>query len=122
TLDHIYIYEKSDIDKFKEKIIEKCIEENARVYFDLTSRSLKKVAMKSMVLTSQLIFNEEYKSAKNVYNKAFGNTPGKKKYFLIDYDNNDQYTANDILNYLENDGIIIDHYPTLNGCHIITIP
>lgn len=124
TLDYIYLYEHGDFDKIKEKIINHCIRENARAYIDLEPRSIKKVAMKSMVLTSQLIFNEEYKSVKNIYNKAFGNTPTNRKYFMIDYDNNDKYTLEEVIEYIKNykDNILVDVFPTLNGCHIITKP
>ena len=124
TLDYIYLYKEEDLEKCRDKIINHCMRENARAYIDLEPRSIKKVAMKSMVLMSQLIFNEEYKSAKNIYNKAFGNTPVKKKYFMIDYDNNDKYTLEEVLEYVKNhkNNIFVDVFPTLNGGHIITKP
>lgn len=122
TYEEIYIHSVSDLLENKDRIIKLCNLYNARAYIYFEKRNKEKVALKTMCLISEYIYCGDYKSVKNAYSRAFGRIRDEKL-FLIDYDNNINYSSDIVLAYLREKNCVIECIvPTLNGIHYITQP
>jgi len=133
-IDDIFIYTLEQFERMEDEIITKCITNNARAYFRLNKRSLKKSAMQLLKKVTTMIIDENYKSVKNAYSSVSGefhNDDDKKWIVDIDnvvYDDNFEYKNEPMLKILKTLQIetgrepLLNLIPTKNGVHIITRP
>lgn len=133
-IDDIFIYTLEQFERMEDEIITKCITNNARAYFRLNKRSLKKSAMQLLKKVTTMIIDENYKSVKNAYSSVSGefhNDEDKKWIVDIDnvvYDGNFGYNHESMLMKLKSLQIETGREPLLNliqtknGVHIITRP
>lgn len=133
-IDDIFIYTLEQFERMEDEIITKCITNNARAYFRLNKRSLKKSAMQLLKKVTTMIIDENYKSVKNAYSSVSGefhNDDDKKWIVDIDnvvYDDNFEYKHEPMLKILKTLQIetgrepLLNLIPTKNGVHIITRP
>lgn len=133
-IDDIFIYNMEQYVRMESEIIATCKLHNARGYFRLNKRSLKKSAMQLLKKVTTMIIDENYKSVKNAYSSVSGefNDDNDKKW-IVDIDNvildsNFGYNHESMLCTLKNLQIetgrepLINLIPTKNGVHIITRP
>jgi hypothetical protein len=135
TCDVFYVKDADDLVKKQERIIKRCVDENARAYINLNVRSKRKVALQTMKIIAECISNDNYNVA-NVYASAVGNThsdPNKTWVIDIDYDRELPTEVNEAfvtrLTKLIS-GLIVEtgktpnihQIPTKNGVHLITQP
>lgn len=135
TVDIFYIKTADDLIKKRDRIIKRCADENARAYFSLNMRSKRKVALHTMKLIAECIFNNNYDVA-NIYTSACGAShqdPNKTWVIDVDYDKNmpDEYNVGFIMGLTDliSELIVetgktpnIHQIPTKNGVHLITQP
>lgn len=135
TCDVFYVKDAVDLVKKQDRIIKRCVDENARAYINLNVRSKRKVALQTMKIMAECIANDNYNVA-NAYTSAVGNThndPNKTWVIDIDYDKNmpDEYNMGFVagLTDLISELIVetgktpnIHQIPTKNGVHLITQP
>jgi hypothetical protein len=133
-IDDIFIYSLEQFERMEDEVITKCITNNARAYFRLNKRSLKKSAMQLLKKVTTMIIDENYKSVKNAYSSVSGefhNDEDKKWIVDIDnvvYDGNFGYNHESMLMKLKSLQIETGREPLLNliqtknGVHIITRP
>lgn len=133
-IDDIFIYNMEQYERMESEIIATCKLHNARAYFRLNKRSLKKSAMQLLKKVTTMIIDENYKSVKNAYSSVsgeFNNDTDKK--WIVDIDNvildgNFGYNHESMLSTLRNLQIesgrepLVNLIPTKNGVHIITRP
>ena len=135
TCDVFYVKDVVDLEKKRDRIIKRCVDENARAYINLNVRSKRKVALQTMKIMAECIANDNYNVA-NAYTSAVGNTHNDpNKTWVIDIDFNPEMPAE------FNEGFIvgltdcisdlivetgktsnIHRIPTKNGVHLITQP
>lgn len=133
-IDDIFIYNMEQYERMESEIITTCKLHNARAYFRLNKRSLKKSAMQLLKKVTTMIIDENYKSVKNAYSSVSGefNNDDDKKW-IVDIDNvildgNFGYNHESMLCTLRNLQIetgrepMVNLIPTKNGVHIITRP
>jgi hypothetical protein len=133
-IDDIFIYNMEQYERMESEIIATCKLHNARAYFRLNKRSLKKSAMQLLKKVTTMIIDENYKSVKNAYSSVSGefNNDDDKKW-IVDIDNvildgNFGYNHESMLCTLRNLQIetgrepMVNLIPTKNGVHIITRP
>jgi hypothetical protein len=133
-IDDIFIYNMGQYERMEAEIIATCKLHNARAYFRLNKRSLKKSAMQLLKKVTTMIIDENYKSVKNAYSSVSGefNNDDDKKW-IVDIDNvildgNFGYKHESMLCTLRNLQIetgrepLVNLIPTKNGIHIITRP
>ena len=133
VIDDIFIYNLPQFDKMKDNIIKTCDAHNARAYFRVNKRSLKKTAFQMLKRVTDLIISENYKAVKNAYSSVSGEFHGDDdKKWIVDIDYKDFEGTYALLNTIHTDirmlqeetgreammGII----PTKNGYHLITRP
>ena len=133
-IDDIFIYSLEQFERMEDEVITKCVTNNARAYFRLNKRSLKKSAMQVLKKVTTMIIDENYKSVKNAYSSVSGefhNDEDKKWIVDIDnvvYDGNFGYNQESMLTTLKSLQIqtgrepLLNSIPTKNGIHIITRP
>lgn len=130
-MDNFYIYEAADLDRIKEKIIERCIKHNARAYINLNKLNLEKVALFTLKQATDLIIQGQFKAVKNAYATACGNHHSQDdKRWVVDIDEEDLGRLPEIRSEIEklHDEITKNRYkilaeiPTKTGVHIITNP
>lgn len=133
-IDDIFIYNMEQYERMESEIIATCKLHNARAYFRLNKRSLKKSAMQLLKKVTTMIIDENYKSVKNAYSSVSGefNDDNDKKW-IVDIDNvsldgNFGYNHESMLCTLRNLQIetgrepLVNLIPTKSGVHIITRP
>lgn len=107
-----------------------CMAENARAYITVNKKNYKKVAFALLKKTTDMIFNEEYKTLKNINDSVIHstNSTDDKKWVIdvdelpIDFDY--ESLINDLRSLQEETKKepLIEVLPTVNGIHIITRP
>lgn len=131
VLDNFYVYEKSNMEKIKSKIIDRCEKHNARAYINLNRLDLEKIAMHSIKQSLEYVMAGEFKKVKNSYQIACGShTMDPMKKWVVDVDTLDElalYSIIPIINELHEEipnrnYKVIATIPTKNGFHIITNP
>jgi hypothetical protein len=129
VLDMFYIRSLDEFINLEQKIVDRCAQTNSRAYISTRGRTDESVAKKTMCLLAEHLYYNEFRAVEHIYDKAFGNAKTFDKWFLIDYDNNDDYSCLDVLNHLQSyvgkDGKKIDVkmvVPTRDGVHIVTTP
>lgn len=126
TIDIFYIENEEHLSKLKLRIIDTCIKNNARAYFNLNKRNEKKIALQTLRMIADSIASEQY-NIRNCYQSAcgrFSSDPEKK--WIIDVDTKDESTIQHIKYCISlcqpKNQIIYDIINTKNGVHIITSP
>ena len=88
VIDDIFIYTLEQYDNMQEDIIKTCTAHNARAYFRVNKRSLKKSGMQMLKRVTDLIISENYKAIKNAYSSVSGEFHADEdKKWIIDIDN-----------------------------------
>jgi hypothetical protein len=129
-IDNFYIYTKEQFDKIYPLIKTTCNAHNARAYFRFNRRSAKQTALQSLKRLTEMIIQENYKSAKGSYASAAGEFHAEKdKTWIIDVDDidlkdlSDREKIKDILIDLQiktgREPLILE-FPSRNGIHYIT--
>lgn len=130
-MDNFYIYETADLDKLREKILERCSKHNARAYINLNKLDLERIALFTQKQIIDLIIQGQFKAVKNAYATACGNHHSQDdKRWVVDVDEAEMGMLSDIRSKIEklHSEITKNHYkilaeiPTKTGMHIITNP
>jgi hypothetical protein len=135
VIDDIFIYSIEQFNRMENEIIKKCIDNNARAYFRINKRSLKKSAMMMLKRVTDLIISENYKSVKNAYSSVSGEFHGDDdKKWIVDIDNFDKskmgeslrahavYQNVEMLQRETGREPMMEVVPTKSGVHIVTRP
>lgn len=107
-----------------------CMAENARAYITVNKKNYKKVAFALLKKTTDMIFNEEYKTLKNINDSVIHstNSTDDKKWVIdvdelpIDFDYESLISDLRSLQQETKKEPLIELFPTVNGIHIITRP
>jgi len=131
VMDNFYIYDENDLDKVKDKIIDRCVKHNARAYINVNRLDLERIAMHTQKLIIDYMMQGQYKNVKNAYATCCGQHHAENnKRWLIDIDEEELPFINVIRDYVEvlhkeipgNKYKIIAEIPSKTGIHIITNP
>lgn len=131
VVDNFYFYSSEDLEKLREKIVERCTKHNARAYINLNRLDLEKVAMYTVKQCMEYIIQKDFKSVKNAYATVCGSHHSEaEKRWLIDVDAEVLHRKDDIRKIVEdlqkkitkNSYRILAEVPTRSGMHIITNP
>jgi hypothetical protein len=131
VIDNLYIYSPEDLEKLREKILERCTKNNARAYINLNKLDLEKVAMYTVKQCMDYIIQGDYKAVKNAYATVCGSHHSEKnKRWLIDLDaehlerkDEIRQIVEDLHNQIKKSQYkILAEVPTKSGVHIITNP
>jgi hypothetical protein len=129
VIDNFYIYEMNDLDKLRDKIIDRCEKHNARAYINLNKLNLEKIALYTQKHIIDCIINKDFRGVKNAYATVCGSHHSEKnKRWIIDLDgplSEDKYISaikEMIIEELGPGYKILADIPTKNGIHIITNP
>jgi hypothetical protein len=131
VIDNFYIYNSSDLQKMKDRIIERCVKHNARAYINLNRLDLEKIAMYTAKTIIDYIIAKDFKSVKNIYATVCGSHHSdKSKKWLIDIDAEFLERKDEIYQIVEklheevtkSNYKILAEIPTKSGVHIITNP
>ena len=130
-VDNFYIYSMADMEKLREKIIDRCTKHNARAYINLNKLDLEKIAMFAVKQSMDYIINGDFKSVKNAYATACGSHHSEKtKRWVVDIDAEHMDRKDEIRKIIEDLHTevtkskykILAEIPTRSGIHIITNP
>jgi len=133
VINNYFIYEKEDLYKLNNKIINDCTLHNARAYINPNRLDTEKIALRTAQKILDLIVLKDYKAVKNAYAYACGNNPSETtKRWVVDFDRG-EYCYDEVKNFIEDlhcdinafnkiNYKIIAELPTKNGHHIITEP
>ena len=119
-IDNFYIYSTSALDKYKQIIKERCINDNAIAYIKVCSRDLKDVAVEVISRTSRYIAEEKYRSVQKVYSRVSKYMIGKNKKWTIETE--DETLFLDIYNFLRKCLLEFTTLKALNCFQIIIKP
>lgn len=131
VVDNFYIYTENDLEKLKDKIIERCMKHNARAYINLNRLDLQKIAMYTVKQSMDYIILGDYKSVKNAYANACGSHHSEKtKRWIVDIDEENLSQKEEITNLIvelqaevkKSKYEILAEIPTVSGMHVITNP
>lgn len=138
VIDEVFIYSMEEYEKRMGGIIKTCDAHNARAYFRINKRSLKKSGMMMLKRLTDLIIDENYKAIRRAYSSVSGQFHGDKdKKWIIDFDYLDPQLPNDWKDTILINDIVecvtklqdetkkepmIVKIPTKNGVHIVTRP
>lgn len=135
VIDDVFIYTLEQYDNMQEDIIKTCIAHNARAYFRVNKRSLKKSGLQMLKRVTDLIISENYKAIKNAYSSVSGEFHGDEdKKWIIDIDNISidafnhdpkQIIIRETLIKLQKEAgrePLMTYIPSKNGVHILTRP
>jgi len=135
VIDDVFIYSLEQFNRMEDEIIKTCTAHNARAYFRLNKRSMKKSGMMMLKRVTDLIISENYKAIKNAYSSVSGEFHADEdKKWIVDIDNFDNtklgqslrthaiYQNLEILQRETNREPLMEIIPTKNGLHIITRP
>lgn len=130
-----FIYSLEQFDRMENEIINTCKTHNARAYFRLNKRGIKKNAMQMLKRVTDLIISENYKAVKNAFSSVSGEYHSDKdKKWIVDIDEFDQtklgqtlktHAIYQFIEKLQRDTgkePMMEIIPTKNGLHIITRP
>ena len=131
VIDNLYIYDLADMNKLKEKIVERCTKNRARAYINLNRLDTEKIAMYTVKQMMDYIILGDYKAVKNAYATACGSHHSEKsKRWVIDIDAEFLDKKDKLRSIIEelhqeianNKYKILAEIPTRSGVHIITNP
>lgn len=135
VIDDIFIYSMEQFDRMENEIITICNVHNARAYFRINKRSLKKSGMMMLKRITDLIISENYKAIKSAYSSVSGEfSADEDKKWIVDIDNFDSSKLGQSLRGLaiwqnleelqKETGRepLMEVIPTKSGIHIITRP
>jgi hypothetical protein len=131
VVNNFYLYDKNDLYKLKDRVIEDCTKNNARAYINLNVLDLEKVGLFTLNKITELIIKGDYKAIKNAYASTCGSHHSEEnKRWVIDIDTHDRDYINGVRREIEqlqseiknNQYKILAEVPTKNGFHIITNP
>ncbi len=138
VIDEAFFYSMSDFEKKVPNIIKTCDAHNARAYFRINKRSLKKAALQMLKRVTDLIISENYKAIRRAYSSVSGEFHGDKdKKWIVDFDFLDPEKPNDWKDTILIEDIkkmvielqkeagrepMAEMIPSKNGIHIITRP
>ena len=131
TLKIYYIYSLSDLDRYRERIIDYCVKNNARAYIGINRLDLEHIADVCIHLISGFILQKQYKAVQTVYESACGSYSSEKtKKWIIDIDAeflDRKQEIIDVITELQKEVVkskykIIAEIPTKSGVHIVTQP
>ena len=131
VIDNFYVYSHEDLDKLREKIVERCTKHRARAYINLNKLDLEKVAMFTVKQAMDYIILKDFKAVKNVYATVCGSHHSEKsKRWVIDIDAEMLDRKDEVLKIVEllhkeiekSNYKVLAEIPTRNGVHIITNP
>jgi len=119
-----YIFKISDIDRYKDNIITLCNVFNARAYFVIRRKSVKRLLLNcNIAIAESLANNAKTKPWKMVDHISLTTHSSKDKKWLIDIDTKDLSYLCYIRNTIkELGGKCYCELPTPHGFHIITTP
>ena len=130
-LDNFYLYEEADLDRLKEKIVDRCNKHNARAYINLNKLDLERIALFTQKYIIDLIIQGQFKAVKNAYTIACGNHHSQDdKRWVVDIDEAEMKYLPDVRKKIEqlhseitkNEYKIVAEIPTKTGMHIISNP
>ena len=134
-IDNYFIYNLEDLDKLREKIVNRCELHNARAYINLNQLDLEKIGLHTAKKIMSLIIEKQFRSIKNAYVTSCGNYHSQDiKRWVIDLDKEDLVrhpnlleTVSNLINSLHEDISskdykIVAEIPTKSGIHIISNP
>ena len=131
TIKILYIYSMEDLDRYRERIIRYCTENNARAYIGINRLDLEMIALHVAHETTGLILKKQYKAVRNVYESACGSFSDEKtKKWIVDIDGDildRKELIIDTIRQLHKEIVkskhrIIAEVPTKTGIHLITNP
>ena len=131
VIDNFYVYEVLDLEKIREKIIERCTKHRARAYINLNRLDIEKIAMYSIKQSVDYVLQKDFKVVKNSYATACGSHHSEKsKRWVIDIDAEVLHRKDEIRLIIQNlhDEItktkysILAEISTKSGVHIISNP
>lgn len=138
-LDCFMIYSKEDLDKYKDKIIDKCLEYNARAYINVNAsrevdflKALVEYYGNALVNAYEKPGSVNFRSADYVWRRCV-NIVDDDKYFMIDCDTEDLNIVSEVRNILtsvrgasatkgkdgQGEDKVVACIPTLNGYHLV---
>lgn len=135
VIDDYFIYSSRQYDKMRNDVIATCQAHNARAYFRLNKRSIKKSAFQTLKRVTDLIVSENYKDVKSVYSSISGEfCSDEDKTWIVDIDDvtidgfnhsEEQISVRRFLSELQEEAgrtPMLTFIPTKSGVHIITRP
>jgi hypothetical protein len=131
VVNNFYLYDKNDLYKLKDRVIEDCTKNNARAYINLNVLDLEKVGLFTLNKITELLIKGDYKAIKNAYASTCGSHHSEEnKRWVIDIDTHDRDYINAVRREIEqlqseiknNQYKILAEVPTKNGLHIVTNP
>lgn len=131
VVDNFYLYTEEDLDKLRDRLVERCEKHNARAYINLNRLDLEKIALYTQKEIIDLIIQQNFKAVKNAYATACGNhTSETNKRWVVDIDEEQLHLLPDIRNLIGqlhseipgNKYRILAEIPTKSGVHIISEP
>jgi len=131
TIDNLYIYGPDDLNKLREKIIDRCTKHNARAYINLNRLDLEKIALQTMRKVADLVIQGDYKAVKNVYSSVCGTYHSEnEKRWVVDIDSDVLHLKDEIRKVIEglqaeikgHNYKILAEVPTRTGVHLISNP
>lgn len=131
TIDNLYLYGSDDLDKLREKIVEKCTKNNARAYINLNRLDTEKIALQTLRKIADLVIQGDYRAVKNVYPSVCGTYHSEnEKRWVVDIDSDFLHLKEEIRQVIEglqteikgHNYKILAEVPTRSGVHIISNP
>ena len=94
VLDNFYLYNPDDLERMKEKIIDRCAKHNARAYINLNKRSYYKASLNMLAKVTNQILAQDYKGVNRAYDSVVGNMASQgEKMWIVDVDTIDGVNA-----------------------------
>lgn len=128
TIKSYYIYNKEQLERKKDKIIELCESNNARAYINLNRRNATEVALSCIQQYAKLVSEGNAYQGYRVYDSSCGSTKarGYKPVWVVDIDTTSQEEINRYIEVINScrgaqENKIKTIIPTLHGVHLITI-
>lgn len=127
-----FICKIESLEKIKQEVINLCKLFNARVYINLTPKSLKKTTLLQIKYLSERLYMNDLKKIWKSWNSCAGEIKGEENRWVVDIDGPTNGEISEFIEYqcepiVKNfNGYviskIIEYVPTKNGYHIITTP
>lgn len=131
TIDNLYIYTPEDLNKLREKIVERCTKNNARAYINLNRLDTEKIALQTLRKIADLVIQGDYRAVKNAYSSVCGTYHSEsEKRWVVDIDSDVIHLKDEVRQVIENlqseikghNYRILAEVPTRSGVHLITNP
>lgn len=131
TIDNLYIYTPEDLNKLREKIVERCTKNNARAYINLNRLDTEKIALQTLRKIADLVIQGDYRAVKNAYSSVCGTYHSEsEKRWVVDIDSDVIHLKDEVRQVIEilqseikgHNYRILAEIPTRSGVHLITNP